>query len=188
MTVPCCFPQICGVRDISLINDLERNMPNNQSNEHFSAANKAVIDAMTSATQAFFAATGNLVTLNFETAREAFDAGTENLQALLSSKNPQEATSLQNALAQAAVEKAAAYSQGVFEVSTKAASELGSLFQSQFEELTKVSQEIAQMAAKATPFGADLAQAAIKQAAQLSDNYITAVSSVLHTAGTKGKK
>ena len=86
------------------------------------------------------------------------------------------------------MEKAAAYSQGVFEVSTKAASELGSLFQSQFEELTKVSQEIAQMAAKATPFGADLAQAAIKQAAQLSDNYITAVSSVLHTAGTKGKK
>lgn len=158
-------------------------MSNNESNEPFFAANESVINAMTSATRAILAATENLVALNFETAREAFDVGAENAQALLSSKNPQEATALQSALGKAAVEKAAAYSRGVYEVSTKAAGEFGSLFQSQFEELTKVSQEIAQKAAKASPFGADLAQAA-----QLSENYITAVSSVLHTAGAKGKK
>ncbi|WP_153146034.1 phasin family protein [Dechloromonas sp. H13] len=164
-------------------------MSNNESNEHFLAANKTVIDAMTSATRAILAATESLVTLNLETAREAFDASAENAQAVLSSKNPQEAAAaMQSALGKAAVEKAAAYSRGVYEVSTKAASELGSLFQIQFEELTKVSQEIAQKAAKAAPFGADLAQAAAKQAAQLSESYITAVTSVMQTAGAKGKK
>jgi len=177
-----------GITGIPLINDLEPNMSNNESNEHFLAANKTVIDAMTSATRAILAATENLVALNFETAREAFDASAENAQALLSSKNPQEATALQSALGKTAVEKAAAYSRGVYEVSTKAASELGSLFQSQLEALTKVSQEITQKAAKASPFGADFAQAAAKQAAQLSESYITAVSSVLHNAGAKGKK
>ena len=142
----------------------------------------------TSATRAILAATENLVALNFETAREAFDASAENAQALLSSKNPQEATALQSALGKTAVEKAAAYSRGVYEVSTKAASELGSLFQSQLEALTKVSQEITQKAAKASPFGADFAQAAAKQAAQFSESYITAVSSVLHNAGAKRRK
>lgn len=163
-------------------------MSNYESNEYFLAANKAVIDAMTSATRAMFVATENLVALNFETAREAFDANAENASALLSSKNPQEAAAQQSALAKTAVEQAAAYSRGVYEVSTKAASELGSLFQSQFEALRKVSQEIAQKAAKASPFGADFAQAAAKQAAQLSESYMTAVSSVLQSAGAKGKK
>jgi phasin family protein len=164
-------------------------MSNNESNEHFFAANKTVIDAMTSTTRAILAATESLVALNLETAREAFDASAENAQAVLSSKNPQEAAAaLQSALGKAAVEKAAAYSRGVYEVSTKAASELGCLFQSQFEALTKVSQEITQKAAKASPFGADLAQAAAKQAAQLSESYMSAVSSVLQTAGAKGKK
>jgi phasin family protein len=156
-------------KDVSLFINVELKMSNIQSNQYFSSANKAVIDAMLSATRAVFEATENLVSLNFETAREVLDASTENTQALLSSKSPQEATALQNTLGKAAVEKAAAYSRGVFEVSTRAASELGRLFQSQFEELTKVSQEIAQKAAKDSPFSADLAQAAVKQATQLSD-------------------
>ena len=163
-------------------------MSNHESNEYFLAANKAVIDAMTSATRAMLAATENLVAINFETAREAFDASADNAQALLSSKNPQEVAAQQSALAKTAVEQAATYSRGVYEVSTKAASELGSLFQSQFEALRKVSQEVAQKAVKASPFGANLAQVAAKQAAQLSESYMTAVSSVLHTAGVKGKK
>ena len=163
-------------------------MSNNESNEHFLAANQAVIDAMMSATRAMLAATESLVALNFETARGAFDTSAGNAQALLSSKNPQEATALQSALGKRAVEQATAYSRGVYDVSTKAASELGSLFQSQLEALTKVGQEIAQKAAKASPFGADFAQAAAKQAAQFSESYMTAVSSVLHGAGVKGKK
>lgn len=163
-------------------------MSNNESNEHFLAANKSVIDAMTSATRVILAATESLVTLNFEMARGAFAAGAENAQALLSSKNPQEATARQSTLGKTTVEQAVAYSRGVYEVSTKAAGELGCLFQSQFEALTKVSQEITQEAAKASPFGADLAQAAAKQAAQLSASYMTAVTSVLQTVGAKGKK
>ena len=163
-------------------------MSNDKNNEQFFAANKAVIDAMASTAQALLTATENLVSLNFETAREAFDAGNENLQALLSSNNPQEVTSLQSTLGNAAMEKAAAYSRGVYEVSTKAASELSSLFQAQYQELTRVGQEVAQKAANASPFGADLAQAVAKQAALLSDSYITSASNVLHTAGAKGKK
>ena len=95
---------------------------------------------------------------------------------------------LQSALGKAAVEKAVAYSRGGYEVSPQEANDLGSLFQLQCEELTKVSQKIAQQAANASPFGADLAQAAVRQAAQVSDCYRAAVSSVLHTAAAKVKK
>ncbi len=189
VSLPGCFLEGNGVVGIFLIiKELELIMSSSLDSEHFFAANKAVIDAMSSAAQAVLAATENLVSLNFETARDALNDGTENLQALLSSKNPQEATMLQSALGKAAVEKAVAYSRGVYEVSTKAANDLGSLFQLQCEELTKVSQKIAQQAANASPFGADLAQAAVRQAAQLSDSYRAAVSSVLHTAAAKGKK
>ncbi len=172
----------------SLLSKVEPKMSNLQSNQYFSAANKAAIDAMLLATRAVFEATENLVSLNLETAREALDASTENTQALLSSKSPQEATALQSTLGKAAVEKAAAYSRGIFDVSTKAASELGRLFQSQCEELTKISQEIAQKVAKDSPYSADFVQAAVKQATQLSDSYLTAISSFSNTTGAKIKK
>ena len=87
----------------------------------------------------------------------------------------------------AAFSFASAYSRSVYEVSTKAAGELTALLQSQFETLTRVGQEMTQQAAQASPFGADLAQAAAQQAAQLSENYRAALSSVLQTVGAKKK-
>ncbi len=162
-------------------------MSNNESNEQLLAAGKSIVDVMASTTRVALATAENLVTLNFEAAREAFETGVENAQALLNSRSPQEAAELQSTLGKAGVDQAAAYSRSVYEVSTKAAGELTALLQSQFETLTRIGQEMTQQAAQASPFGTDLAQAAAQQAAQLSENYRAALSSVLQTVGAKKK-
>ncbi|MFM8339021.1 MAG: phasin family protein, partial [Fluviibacter sp.] len=44
------------------------------------------------------------------------------------------------------------------------AKEIGELFKGQFDQLNKAAQQAAETAAKASPFGADVALAAVKQA------------------------
>ncbi len=158
-------------------------MSNNDSREQLAAASKSTVDTLMSAAHTGFATTERLVALNFETIREVLDDGTQNARALLATKTPQETASLYGALANTAVDRAVAYSRSVFEIAGAAANELGGLFQSQCAELNKAVLEVGQNAAKSSPFGSDLAQAAVRQATQLSDSYLTAVSTVLKAVG-----
>ncbi len=158
-------------------------MFNNDSREQLVAASKSTVDALMSVAHTGFATTERLVALNFETIREVLDDGAQNARALLATKTPQETAPLSGALANTATDRAMAYSRSVFEIAGAAANELGGLFQSQCAELNKAVQQIGQNAAKSSPFGSDLAQAAVKQATQLSDSYLTAVSTVLKAGG-----
>ena len=158
-------------------------MSNNDSREQLVAASKSTVDALMSAAHTGFTTTERLVALNFGTIREVLDDGAQNACALLATKTPQETASLPGALANTATDRAMAYSRSVFEIGGAAASELGELFQSQCAEVNKVVQQIGQNAAKSSPFGSDLVQAAVKQATQLSDSYLTAVSTVLKAGG-----
>jgi phasin family protein len=158
-------------------------MSNNDSREQLVAASKSTVDALMSAAHTGFATTERLVALNFETIREVLDDGAQNARALLDTKTPQEVASLSGALANTAVDRAVSYSRSVFEIAGAAANELGGLFQSQCAELNKVVLDVGQNASKSSLFGTDLAQAAMKQATQLSDSYLTAVSSVLKAGG-----
>ena len=56
------------------------------------------------------------------------------------------------------------YTRTVYEISTGAAKEIADLIKGQFDQLNKAAQEAAETAAKASPFGADVALAAVKQA------------------------
>jgi len=158
-------------------------MFNNDSREQLVAASKSNADALMSAARTGFTATERLVALNFETIRETLNDSAQSACALLATKTPQETASLHGALANTAVDRAVAYSRSVFEITADAANELGGLFQSQCAELNMVVREIGQNAAKSSPFGSDIAQAAVKQATQLSDSYLTAVSTVLKGGG-----
>lgn len=163
-------------------------MSNFQSNQYLSAANIPSLDAIQSLNRAVFEGMEKMASLNFEITREALNTGSEHIQALLSSNSPQEATALQSSLGKAAVEKSSAYSRNVWEISTRLANEIGCLLQLQFEELTKVSQEIVQKTAKNTPFSSDVTQAFVKQTNQLSEGYLTTISTMLNPIGAKAKR
>lgn len=158
-------------------------MSDNDSREQLVAASKSTVDALMSAVHTGFATTESLLALNFVTVREMLDDGAQNALALLDTKTPQEIASLPGAQANTAVGRAVAYSCSVFQIAGVATNELGALYQSQCAELNKTVQEIGQNAAKSSPFGSDLAQATVKQVSQLSDSYLTAVSTVLKAGG-----
>ena len=163
-------------------------MSNNESREQLVCISTTIVDALISVAHTDFASAESLVALNFETIREALDDGAENARTLLSCRTPQEAVSLQSALGKTAADQAVAYSRSVLEIAGAAANELGSLFQSQCEELNKAAREVGENAAKSSPFGSELVQAAVKQATQLSDSYLTAVSTVLKSAAGAREK
>lgn len=158
-------------------------MPNINNREELIAANKSAADALMSVAHTGFATAERLVALNFETIREMLDDGAQNARTLLATKTPLETASLHGALANTVADRAVAYSRSVFEIAGIAANEFGGLFQSQCAELNKAVLEVGQNAAKSSPFGSDLAQAAMKQATQLSDSYLAAVSAVLRAGG-----
>lgn len=58
------------------------------------------------------------------------------------------------------------YTRSVYEISTGAAREIADQIKHQFDQLNKATQENAMSAAKNSPFGADVAMAAVKQAVE----------------------
>lgn len=132
--------------------------------ENLVSANKAAIDTLLSVANTALATAESMAALNLGTAREALNDGAKNAKAVMGVKSPQEAASLNAALGQPAVEKAVAYSRSVYEISSGAATEMSKLIQAQFAELNKAAQDLAEKTAKASPFGSDVALAAVRQA------------------------
>ena len=140
------------------------------NNENILSANKAAIDTLLSVANTALATAESLAALNLGTAREALNDTAKNAKAAMAVKTPQDAASLNAALGQPAVEKAVAYSRSVYEISTGAANELSKLIQSQFVELNKAAQDLAEKTAKASPFGSDVALAAVRQAVNAANS------------------
>ena len=132
--------------------------------EELIAANTAAITHMQSVANTALAAVESLAALNLGFARESLNNSTKQAHAALSAKNPQEVAALQAQAAKPAAENVLTYTRTVYEISTGAAKEIADLIKGQFDQLNKAAQEAAETAAKASPFGADVALAAVKQA------------------------
>ena len=164
-------------------------MSGNENLDQFLLSAKTAIDVLASANRVMFVLAEELTALNFSSARDVVNDARTNAQSVFSIKTPQEIASLQCSFGQVPFEKVLAYSRSVYEISAAATGELGSLFQSQCAELSRVTQVVAQEAAKGAPFGENIAQSAVNQAAQLSDSYVNAVSAIFKmVGGPKGKK
>lgn len=132
--------------------------------EDMIAANTAAIANMQSVANTALAAVESLAALNLGFARESLNNTSKQAHAALSAKNPQEVAALQAQAAKPAAENLLTYTRTVYEISTGAAKEIADLIKGQFEQLNQAAQEAAENAAKAAPFGADVALAAVKQA------------------------
>ena len=134
------------------------------------AANTAAIAHMQSVANTALAAVESLAALNLGFARESLTNSSKQAHAALSAKTPQEVAALQAQAAKPAAENVLTYTRTVYEITTGAAKEIGDLIKGQFDQLNKAAQEAAENAAKASPFGADVALAAVKQAVAAGNN------------------
>ncbi len=128
------------------------------------AANSAALAHFQSVANTALAAVESLAALNLGFARDSLETSAKNSQSALSAKNPQEFAALQAKAAQPAAENLMTYTRTVFEISSGAAKEIADQIKSQFDQLNKAAQENALSAAKNSPFGSDMALAAVKQA------------------------
>jgi len=130
--------------------------------EQIQAANKANVEAFLSVANAQFAALEKLANLNAQAVRTAFEDSLSNTRALLGAKDVQEFVSLQNTLAQPAVEKAIAYSKSLYEVATGANAELTKVAERRVAEWNENFVSLLDKASKNAPAGSDVAVAAVK--------------------------
>lgn len=136
----------------------------NPKNEQLVAANKAAIDSLLAVANTAMATAESYAALNLLAAKETINAATTNSTAALRAKSPEQLAALHSAAVQPAMQSGVDYFRNVYEISSGAAGEFSKLIQAQFVQFNKATQEIAEKAAAASPFGADAALAAVKQA------------------------
>ena len=132
--------------------------------EQFAATSKASVDALFTIAQAQFAAFERLAVLNFNTTKAAFEDSVNQSKALLSAKDPQEFVNLSAASAQPALEKAIAYSRGVYELATQTQAEVTKLAETRAAEMNKTVGSLLEKLTQNAPAGSDVAVTAVKSA------------------------
>lgn len=136
----------------------------NKVTEQFAVTNKANLENLMTVVNSSFAGIERLAALNLSTARAAIEDGAANIKALLSVKDVAGLVAMQQSLAQPAVEKAIAYSRGVYEVISQSANNVGQLFEGHASELNKNVTSAIDKALKNAPAGSEIAVTAVKSA------------------------
>lgn len=134
----------------------------NVTPEQIQAAGKANVETMLSLAQMQFAAIEKLASLNTNAVKAVFEDSLSNARALFGAKDVQEFVGLQSTLATPAIEKAIAYSKGVYEVATKTNAEMSKVAEKRVAEWNENFTTLLDKAVKNAPAGSDVAVAGIK--------------------------
>lgn len=141
-----------------------------QSPDRLIQLGKSSMEAALTVATITLQSTERLLDLNLKTAKEALDEGLRNAKALNEVKNVQDLVNLQTTTAQPGIDKALAYSRGLYEVASQAQSELSKLVEAR---MARVSEELiaaVDTAAKAAPAGTEPAFAAFKSAVAMANS------------------
>lgn len=174
--------------------------------EQVLAANKANVETLFGLTNKAFEGVERLVELNLQVARTALSEAAEGAKAALSVKDAQELLSLQAGLLQPTAEKAVAYGRHVYDIAATTNAEVGKLAEAQVNEIQKKFLTGVDSAIKNAPAGTESAvslmksaiaaannayesvQKAAKQAAEIADANIQAVTNTAVKATQTGSK
>src|SRR6266581_3936913 len=132
--------------------------------EQIASTNKAGVEAILGLAHTQFAAFERLSALYFNAAKAAFEEGVGHAKALLNAKDPQEYLTLNAAATQPTMEKAIAYSRGVYEVAAQTNGELAKFLEAQAAEFNKNLVGLLDKVSKNAPAGSDVAVQAVKSA------------------------
>ena len=130
--------------------------------EQIQAASKANVETFLAVANAQFSALEKLAGIQASAVMSAFEDSMANTRALLGAKDVQEFVSLQNTLAQPAIEKAIAYSKSVYEVATEANGELSKVAERRVAEWNENFVTLLDKVSKNAPAGSDVAIAGLK--------------------------
>ena len=173
------------------------------SPEHIAATNKASVETLVGLANTQFASLARLSALNFNVAKSAFEESVNYTKSLLGAKDAQAVASLSATAAQPVLEKAIAYSRGVYEIATQTQAEMNEFAEAQTGEFNKNIVDYLDKVAKNAPAGSNVAIAAVKsalaaansaydsvsrvtkQASELAESNFTAATTVLKDAKTK---
>jgi phasin family protein len=138
--------------------------------DRFMQFGKSSLEAALAVAAITLQSTERLLDLNIKTAKEALDQGMRNAKTLSEASNVQELVTLQSSAAQPGIDKAIAYSRGLYEVASQAQGELNKLVEAR---MTRVNEDLIaalDTAAKAAPAGSEPAIAAFKSAVVMANS------------------
>lgn len=136
----------------------------NVTPEQIRAAGKANLEAIIEISTAQFAAVEKIGNLQAVAIKSAFEDTVANMRALATANGVQEYVKLQASFAQPAVDKAIAYSKGVYEVIGQANAEFTKLAERRVAEWNEGLVSMLDRALKNIPGASDAAVTALKQA------------------------
>ena len=131
--------------------------------EQIQSSNKTNVEVLLSVAATQFAALERLANLSSSALKGAFQDSIANTRALAGAKDVQEFVSLQSTFAQPAIEKAIAYSRGVYELATQTNAEFSKLAEKRVAEWNENVVSLLDQAVKNAPAGSDVAVTAVKQ-------------------------
>lgn len=132
--------------------------------EQFAAANQATVDSLLAIANAALASAERIANLNLTTTRSILENSATDAKSLIGAKSVPEAISIQATLAQPSIDKVAAYSRSVYEISSQTQQDLARMVEAQFESFQKTMGELVQKTSQSAPTGSDVAIAAVKSA------------------------
>jgi phasin family protein len=130
--------------------------------DQITALTQGNIDAAIGIARVNFATLEKLAALNFTAVKDAFEDGTGYAKTLAGATDPQSLVNLHTRAGQPALEKAVAYSRGVYEILSQANGDIGRLVEQRAGEVNRAAAAVIERMAKDAPAGSDVAVAAVK--------------------------
>jgi phasin family protein len=130
--------------------------------DQITALTQGNIDAAIGIARVNFATLEKLAALNFTAVKDAFEDGTGYAKTLAGATDPQALVNLHTRASEPALEKAVAYSRGVYEILSQANGEIGRLVEQRAGEVNRAAAAVIERMAKDAPAGSDVAVAAVK--------------------------
>lgn len=144
----------------------------NYSNEPFIASQKNSVQALSGLSEKAFTNFEKLVELNMAATKAILGESLNSLQELASAKDPQSLLALQSGLLQPMAEKAASYGRHLYDIASGASADLSKTLESTTVQSQKSVNALLESSLQNAPAGTEAAVAVIKSAMSASSNAI----------------
>ena len=144
----------------------------NFTNDAFIATQKSNVEAFAGLSEKAFASFEKLVELNMAASKALLGESIGHLQALTEVKDAQSLAALQSAMLKPMAEKAASYSRHLFDIVSGSNAEFTQVFESASAESQKAVTELLETSLQNAPAGSEAAVAVIKSAMTAGNNAV----------------
>ena len=150
--------------------------------EQLTAAHKANIDTLFGLTTKAFEGVEKIVELNIAASRAALAEAATHSQALLNVKDAQELLTLQSSFFQPLTEKTAAYNRHLYNIASSTSAEVSKAFEAKSNELQQSFNSLVESTAKNAPAGSETTVAVLKSAVSAANNAYESVQKAVKQA------